>query len=469
MGARTCRRLAVWAALILACGSDDAGPRATPAALPGPSAVDIVAAVPRPDDAEVLRLGTPASSREAVPSFASGAFGYAPQARPEVARALFEAASAEPRQGALFDRDLAACRVAREEAQGGLRRRDRRAARLDVTLSWGDARESVSSPHPAGTAGTFFVVPLLALARGDAWSASVRSDGDVHELAGVFDGAIPWRARADDLELECRRVDPAARAEAVRDALWGLDRKLTLLSLTSPTQPESLREIERFLDPIAESAEPVAALVGWDDPRLRRRFDRRAELEARLLAALVRTRAESLARAAEPGTWIGVGRMGRRLEAKVDAMTCEATEPAPDGELEAHRAWHCEATLSIDNGARGDRSLDVAGDRLLVGGASLSFVDRFGRAARVGWPDDRAPSSIDRADVVTFRVRLEPAMDHAQLQDAPSPELPVAFELTSERRRHRVLAPAERPRKIGRLPRPSVCEGPRPPAICATG
>lgn len=459
-----------WVLLLVALGCGDGpGPleaapsSALPSALEPAQVVDAVAGVPRPDDPMVLSLGTPESSRAARPPWAPGMVGYAPAASADVARALFEAAATSVRRGVSLHRDLLACRIEHDVDGSGANGR-RRALAFGVTLRWGSAHHEIDGPR-AGTPA-HLAVPLVTLAPGDPWQVHLRDEGGVVEIEASFDGKSPLRAEAGGFAIECRPVEPAARAEAVRDALWDVDRRLVLLATTAGEAPPrsgengEIEEIEEALRPFVDPASSVAALVGWDDPRLARRFERRAALEGKLLDRLAQGRAEALARAKAPGEWVGVGRMGRRLEVKVDALDCDL--PAADD-----ATWRCRATLSLDNGGRGDREVRLSHDSVDVGGAAIAFVDRFGRAAHVRWPEHADPVVLARSGMATFTVHLEPAAAPGHLQAPPPPGLPVALELQSERARHRIFRRKQRPTRSGRLPRPAVCGAPGAAQLCA--
>ena len=431
-------------ALLLACNRDgEAEPAATPAPAPT-NPVDAALAVPRPTDAAPARLGRPEDSAAEAPIWARG--GYAPLLVDDDADAMWKATSDEPSADPI-DRELLACELDRGPGD------ERHDWYSHVRVALADDLE-ISGSLRGRTRRLHFGIPLVSLAPGQTLTIEI---GDAaHELP--FRGR-PLRASDSGVALECRVVPAAARDEAVLDVLWKTDRKLASLSATSVDDLGEAEEVERAVRKAEETLTAAAALVGWDDPRVRKRRERAREVEARGVGKVVVELAD--VRAEDVGGWV---RIGPKFSARVDDMKCEL--PVDEGEGVPDPAYACEITLTVQNGDRDPFELGGArGTSLYFGPLRMSALDATGRDSELEVSVDAGKVAADSAGQI--RITATPAWVRDETSRPPT--IPVRLQWNGKRRSGRLFrrmsGNADKP-KISSLPRPPACTGASPPQAC---
>lgn len=449
------------------CGGGESAPESAPAkAAVHDNPVQAAAAVPRPTDVGPARLGRPVDSAKAAPIWALD--GYAPLLVGDEAEAMWKATAATPAPGSI-DRELLACEVDRAEASG----RHPRATHVRVTFGgdpdphalggFGRRRDGDDDPPRASgdvtgrTRKVHFAIPLVSLNPADQLQLSI---GD-EELRIPFAG-VPIVHLASTLGVQCRVVPAAARDEAVLDALWKTDRKLASLSATAVEDLGGARDIERAMRKAEQTLVPVAAMVGWDDARVRKRLDRVREVETKATGQLVVQLAD--VEAASAGGWV---RIGPKFSARVDAMACEFGSP-DDGHVPAYA---CEITMTIQNGFHDAMDLtDQSGSWLRLQDIELAAHDAAGREIILAVHTDPAVIDADSAGQLTVTARP------AYRSHGTSATIPVRLAWGSTKRSARrmrrifggVGGRGGRATRTGTsiLPRPSACRGASPPEPC---
>ncbi len=311
-----------WLFLLLAVGCGFAPgelPFAEPPVAGGPP--EVAHDVARPTDPPPDLPSTPSGSIAARPHWGPQET-YAPMLAHDESVALFERAAAGPGERLQLEGATLACRleVTFAERPSTASPHDR-AAELDLAFGFG-ANVAATDPHAARGIGSqasrtaFFVVPSVHLREGDAIDVLVNDrDRPLHRdyidrLGAAYTGTVPLLMTGEHTHLECRELGDALLAEVVRDRLWSVDDALAEWTRA---------EIEGSPTAAMHGLAGVAALVGWDDPRVVRRIRRGTEIERALRRRGAQEIAGARARLGKAAA-IAVGR--RRMEFVVDDVRC---------------------------------------------------------------------------------------------------------------------------------------------------
>lgn len=363
---------------------------------------------PPPSDLAASTLGSPTGSSASRPAWASQR-SYAPVlAAPDVA-ALFHAAEATPRLRDEIAGSLLACRIdVRFEEIKNWSLRPRRWAAADLAL-WigfgaGAANDAsalaVMGPNQSNAA--FFAVPAARLVRGDVLDVLV-NDRDrlfatdfVDRVGLVFTGTTPLRSSGPITTLECRVVDEAAIAPLLLERAWAAD---DLLHAWQHGEPDVRGGIEACGAPseLVPRLSELAAVLAWDDARVRSRVERAAAVEHEVLDVCSTRFARWVTSLDRPG--VPASLPGTRLGVRVRGRDCSSAV--------ASAAGGCIVTLELTH--RGREPFVLAAGAELHPSWLLEVFDERGRPLalrREGrWPDSIAASQPATVALVTGRAR----------------------------------------------------------------
>jgi hypothetical protein len=277
-------------------------PRDATSAPPAAASTAPDAAAAPPVEAVPETLGTPASSLAAAPAFwRKKSSAYAPAL--ESPLTIFDAASAANAPGVAIACRLSAGRYKEDKIMPAFDKAD-----LMVTATFGEGkgRMTFHALGPEDTNEIDFVLPLLPLAEGKSVAVSltdrdVFSNDNVARFTITHRSAAPLTIRAASVRGECRSVPRAVIEASFQSARTSADNALAEMALERPdiTQPSS--DVGRPSDGLGAMTyelQGLAALVGWDDPRVVRRVGRALALRGSQAAEIARQAA--LIRAALP-------------------------------------------------------------------------------------------------------------------------------------------------------------------------
>ncbi len=237
---------------------------------------------------------TPGESRDAKPAWFSRTPGFArdatdgasPATHVADASSLFAASESYVHEGSVRGQ-LVVCRADVEfEEFKSFSPRPGRHQRADLILTgWmneggGDERSTwVETFGWKESNHSFIAFPLTWLEEGQQLTLRMAdldriADRDFIEQVTIeYEGVLPLRHAGKRSQVECRVLADRPVHELALDACWGIDRVLVDLE-RDPPSPQT--PIERG-DTIQERFYELARLVGWADPRMRKRV---AQLEA---------------------------------------------------------------------------------------------------------------------------------------------------------------------------------------------
>jgi hypothetical protein len=375
------------ALLVLAsCGWIGAQPSAPPSP---PLATAPARVAPAPTDPEPIERGSPAGSRAARPAWHLADRGYAPVVDASTAEMLFAAGTAETQSRATLDGELLACRVDvqfQEIKSWSLRPHKWAAADLLVAYGFGEGGalgdDALVTFGTNQTNHTHFVIPAARMTTGDVVDVLL-NDRDrilgrdyIDRVALGFAGSTPLVSSGPISAIVCRVVAPAALQPFVHERLWNVDDALAIWQRAEP-DIRSGTSTCAAPDTVKTSIAGLAAVVAWDDPRVRARIDRAAATEAAVaqacadrFGAFVRGLDAPGAPATLAGTDIGV----RVIEASCDPTRIarlEATAGRAQGAV-------CMFALELTN--RADAPFEIPGaDRVHAQWEVIAF-DARGRS-----------------------------------------------------------------------------------------
>lgn len=248
----------------------------------------------RSDDARPDVNSTPGESRDAkpawfirTPGFSRDATnGASPATHVADAANLFSASEAYVHEGPVTGQ-LVVCRADVEfEEFKSFSPRPGRHQRADLILTgWmndGGGNERSTWVETFGwkeSNHSYIVFPLTWLQEGQRLTLRMAdldriADRDFIEQVSIeYAGVLPLRHAGERSRVECRVLADRPVHELALDACWGIDRALVDLE-RDPPSPQT--PIERG-DLLQERFYELARLVGWADPRMRKRV---AQLEA---------------------------------------------------------------------------------------------------------------------------------------------------------------------------------------------
>ena len=225
------------------------------------------------DDIPPARWSTPAESDAALPSWASG-FGYAPQLEATIAREWFNRAGAA---GATPDEAMALCRVAYDETPDQGLKGLFNASAPDLTVRVRlDSKTSLSASGPEDTHEIMVSAPLLSAGVTRLELDLVDRDGIGSDSLATLNVAIPSSAETtrDMAHAECRLIPRATVESGFDRAAYLTDNEIGKVAdrLEADLELEDLGR-RSILSKVMTAMAPMAALVGWADPRVKRRVE----------------------------------------------------------------------------------------------------------------------------------------------------------------------------------------------------
>jgi hypothetical protein len=329
------------------------------------------------------RLGTPEASRAAAPWWGGGASGYAPQA--QGAWSLFDAAESATRDTGPLTGEMLACAVTVifVEDKLPLFGANHNLADLTARVGFGahvdvDREPLLDLKGPEDRNEMRFTAPIVNLRIGDpivarVFDRDVFSNNGIELLRGRFDGKAPIVIRGKHAALDCRLVPRAAVEAKAAAALAQLDA--TIAGFDRDYAP-------RFDEPsffgrlsVTDSTPPfyvVAALVGWDDPRVAARSARMATLERRFDDELAAELQKIHAALPAPGAWL-LAKQGTR-GVRATSFECGDEVHAPP---DTFHSVGCLLHLEVKNLAAAAEDVPVYESG--VDDLDLAIIDRRGR------------------------------------------------------------------------------------------
>lgn len=266
----------------------------------------------------------------------------------------------------------------------------------------GDARAIVvDGPEDSNT--MLLLAPIVTLSPGDPVSVQLvdrgvfGTDATFPTLRGRWEGRLPLVLSAPRARAECRRVPRAFVDGELALALGAVDETLLRLDTTTTGGFDThLPSTE-----LAARIRYAAALVGWSDPRVRRRLERAALLARRVLDE-IRADVERIARELPPpGAFVDVAPGAFAL--RIEGFACgDAARAAIADRQTWGRTPTCVLRATVENRAGAEVDLVVGrGDVITRGAGSvgpfsvrIALRDRFGRS--LAWaglaPRDARPS-----------------------------------------------------------------------------
>lgn len=149
--------------------------------------------------------------------------------------------------------------------------------------------EVIRADGPDDTGYACITLPVVHLSKGKALHFAIDNlgtlgsvDYEIGKFALVFSGELPMRIQRDSTGITCRLV-PRSKVEMhVTRALLELDELIAAMDTSLVVRMDQPTDFGRLkLHSAKVFIEQVAAWVGWEDPRLKKRLDRVGMLEQR--------------------------------------------------------------------------------------------------------------------------------------------------------------------------------------------
>lgn len=382
------------------CAVAPPAPAATPTApeasappAPPPPRLHAPTLPPLPPDRAPDRLGDPRSSNAARPWW--GGPGYAPQS--PLAAALVAVGETAPRDAGAIAGELLVCGVAVVYSESkfspfsgdGVSRSYAKADLTTFLRFGGHAGKKKEDPAeieargPEDSNQMVMTVPVVKLDPGDqialkAIDRDVFTNNDIEEIKGRYEGKLPWVLRGKRVAAECRLVPRQVVEREAAAALRAVDAAVAKFDVEYMPAMDDKAFFGRIaITRVTEPFKRVAALIGWDDPRLAVRSARMATLLDRFDGELTAEMKKLHAALPPFGAWASMrrGELGLRAE----KLVCGEAALAPYRKALEIDAESAGCILHVSARNQKPAPEDVAAYDSSVARVDIGLVDRLGR------------------------------------------------------------------------------------------
>jgi len=305
--------------------------------------------------------------------------GYAPQ-RADRAK-LYDVHAAAPAKARTLEGALLACKVS-TRVKGDRRKgsvvsfllphtRGKVAAPDLLTVLTFGKGPSLTAWGPDNSQSMYITAPAVHLRQGQPVEAKLYDREVVGRerlgvVRGKYPGRVPFEIKRGAHTLSCRQVSPAALTHELSEALAGADRALRAAAASAtPHRDRHHWGLSGLSAKTRKELEPAAALLGWGDPRVRRRLRWRAEIVSKAHELPRRWIAElseslPLSTAGSPATLKGSG-----LQVELGQQQCgdkvfrRYKRHASVGSRSTLRRSRCVVTLTITHRGEGPLKIDT--------------------------------------------------------------------------------------------------------------
>lgn len=264
---------------------------------PPPAVVVVPRIAPAPTDVESTGRGSPAGSLAQRPPWRNADLGYAPTMSESDAAPLFAAGTTQAEDRPSLAGDLLACRIdVKFEEIKSWSLRPHKWAAADLLIAIGFGPSGATEPGRIVTSGTnqsnhaHFVVPAARLAANEVVDIIV-NDRDrllgrdfIDRIPLLFAGSTPLLATGAVSAVVCRVVDTAALGPFVHTRLWDVDDAFAQWRVGKPDIGSGTATCAAPAA-VTDALAHLAAMLGWDDPRVVARLDRAASTEVAVMQA----------------------------------------------------------------------------------------------------------------------------------------------------------------------------------------
>lgn len=393
-----------------------------------PPIAEPVHVAPAPTDVEPAVRGSPAGSFAARPTWAQRS-DYAPASAEYDAELLFAAGvlATEPRQS--LDGELLACRVDvkfEEIKSWSLRPHKWKNADLVVVYGFGDGGATgegrLSTIAKSQRNHSHFVLPAARMKDGDVIDVLL-NDADrlfardfIDRVALGFSGSTPIVATTAVSSIVCRVVPPAELRPFVHERLWNVDDALASWRQSAP-EIRSGTSTCAAPQGVKDSIVHLAAVLGWDDPRVAARLEQAASTELAVLQACADRFAKLVAGLDAPGAPATLP--GMDIGVRVIESSCDPARVAKTAGSSAKDG--CMFALEVTNRAAAPLVIP-GGDRIHEAWEIVAY-DARGRALATSAPGAArqvAAGAVGRHELVTGHHARTALLGPAEAAPAPA-------------------------------------------------